>query len=134
MSVPCRTPGLICAHRLADDQQALKLLSRDPATLDRLGDEPSTALAVGSRANPDFRKTTMGEHAALIGEVFGFLSGDDGLIPEAWLAERIERCDRLEGDLDTLSMRLAHIRSWTYIAQRQDWLADPPIGRSCRVV
>ena len=121
---PAPRPGLIRAP-VADDQQALKLLSRDPATLDRLGDEPSLRLLWEVAQIPDFRKTTMGEHAALIGEVFGFLSGDDGLIPESWLAERIERCDRLDGDIDTLSMRLSHIRSWTYIAQRHDWLADP---------
>ena len=121
---PAPRPGLIRAP-VADDQQALKMLSRDPATLDLITDESALRLLWEVAQIPDFRKTTMGEHAALIGEVFGFLRGDEGLIPEAWLAERIERCDRLEGDIDTLSMRLAHIRSWTYIAQRQDWLADP---------
>jgi ATP-dependent RNA helicase SUPV3L1/SUV3 len=117
----------------ADDQQAMKLLSRDPDTLDLLGDgslhssgaNPALELLWQVAQTPDFRKTTVGEHSALIGEVFGFLSGDDGLIPESWMGERIERCDRLDGDLGTLSMRLAHIRTWTYIAQRNDWLADP---------
>lgn len=117
-------PGLIRAP-VADDQQALKLLSRDPHTVDLLADEQALRLLWDVAQIPDFRKTTIGEHAALIGEVFGFLRGDNGVIPENWLAERIERCDRLDGDIDTLSMRLAHIRSWTYIAQRQDWLADP---------
>ena len=121
---PAPRPGLIRAP-VADDQQALKMLSRDPDTLDLLGDENALRLLWEVAQIPDFRKTTMGEHATLIGELFGFLQSDVGLIPEAWLAERIERCDRLEGDIDTLSMRLAHIRSWTYIAQRQDWLADP---------
>ncbi len=117
----------------ADDQQALKLLSRDPDTLDSLGDgslhtsgaNPALELLWQVAQTPDFRKTTVGEHSALIGEVFGFLSGREGQIPESWMGERIERCDRLDGDLGTLSMRLAHIRTWTYIAQRNDWLADP---------
>jgi len=117
----------------ADDQQALKLLSRDPDTLDLLGDDslhssganPALELLWQVAQTPDFRKTTVGEHSALIGEVFGFLSGEEGQIPETWIGERIERCDRHDGDLGTLSMRLAHIRTWTYIAQRNDWLADP---------
>ena len=67
----------------------------------------------------------MGEHAALIGEIFAFLSQGEGFIPEHWLNHQIERCDRIDGDLDTLSTRLAHIRTSTYIAQRNDWLADP---------
>ena len=33
-------------------------------------------------------------------------------------------CDRTEGDIDTLANRIAHIRTWTFIANR-DWLADP---------
>jgi len=110
---------------VADDVQAAKLLSRDPATLDLLGDAARVRLLWEVAQIPDFGKTTMGEHAALVGEIFAFLCSDEGMIPESWLAERIERCDRVEGDLDTLSTRLAHIRSWTYIAQRNDWLADP---------
>ncbi len=121
---PAPRAGLMRAP-VADDQQALKLLSRDPDTLDLLGEEHRLRLLWEVTQMPDFRKTTLGEHSALIGEMFAFLCDDEGLIPEAWLSERIERCDRLDDDLDTLSMRLAHIRTWTYIAQRNDWLADP---------
>ena len=121
---PAPRAGLTRAP-VADDVQATKLLSRDPATLDLLGDEARVRLLWDVAQIPDFSKTTMGEHAALVGEIFAFLCADEGMIPESWLAERIERCDRAEGDLDTLSTRLAHIRTWTYIAQRNDWLADP---------
>ena len=117
-------PGLMRAP-IADDMQAAKMLSRDPATLDRLSDEMRVRLFWQVAQIPDFRKTTMGEHSALIGDVFGFVSDGEGHIPESWMADRIERCDVAEGDLDTLSTRLAHIRTWTYIAQRNDWLADP---------
>jgi ATP-dependent RNA helicase SUPV3L1/SUV3 len=30
--------------------------------------------------------------------------------------------DRLDGDIDTLMMRIAHTRTWTYITHRGDWL------------
>ena len=121
---PAPRPGLVRAP-VADDVQAAKLLSRDPTTLDRLSDESRVRLLWEVAQMPDFRKTTMGEHAALIGEIFAFLSQGEGFIPENWLSHQIERCDRIEGDLDTLSTRLAHIRTSTYIAQRNDWLADP---------
>ncbi len=121
---PAPRPGLVRAP-VADDVQATKLLSRDPATLDRLGDEGRVRLLWEVAQIPDFRKTTMGEHAALVGEIFAFLSQGEGFIPEHWLNHQIERCDRIDGDLDTLSTRLAHIRTSTYIAQRNDWLADP---------
>ena len=116
---PAPRPGLVRAP-VADDVQAAKLLSRDPTTLDRLSDESRVRLLWEVAQMPDFRKTTMGEHAALIGEIFAFLSQGEGFIPENWLSHQIERCDRIEGDLDTLSTRLAHIRTSTYIAQRND--------------
>jgi ATP-dependent RNA helicase SUPV3L1/SUV3 len=33
--------------------------------------------------------------------------------------------DRSDGDIDTLSNRIAHVRTWTFAANRPDWLADP---------
>ena len=33
--------------------------------------------------------------------------------------------DHVEGDIDTLSNRIAHIRTWTFAANRPDWLSDP---------
>ena len=35
------------------------------------------------------------------------------------------RQDRTDGDLDALSARIAEVRTWTYIANRPDWLRDP---------
>ena len=37
----------------------------------------------------------------------------------------MEQADRTDGDIDTLSTRIAHIRTWTFAANRPDWLADP---------
>ena len=34
--------------------------------------------------------------------------------------------DRADGDIDALSMRLARVRTLAYVANRADWLADPP--------
>ncbi len=36
----------------------------------------------------------------------------------------MSRLDRNDGDIDTLIARIAHIRTWTYIAHRSDWLAE----------
>jgi ATP-dependent RNA helicase SUPV3L1/SUV3 len=32
--------------------------------------------------------------------------------------------DRVDGDIDTLMARIAHIRTWTYITHRGDWVED----------
>ena len=45
--------------------------------------------------------------------------------PIDWFAKQIAQADRTDGDIDTLSNRIAHIRTWTFAANRPDWLADP---------
>src|SRR6202008_4192003 len=42
-----------------------------------------------------------------------------------WFGAQIEEADRTDGNIDTLSSRIAQIRTWTFVANRPDWLADP---------
>src|SRR6185437_16656244 len=52
------------------------------------------------------------------------LAGPQERLPTDWVAKQVQRLDRIDGDIDTLMARIAHIRTWTYIAHRPDWLAD----------
>ena len=38
--------------------------------------------------------------------------------------EEIDRLERVDGEIDTLVQRIAHIRTWTYITHRPGWLDD----------
>jgi ATP-dependent RNA helicase SUPV3L1/SUV3 len=73
---------------------------------------------------PDYRKIAPAAHAELVTTLFGFLM-QKGRIPDAWFAAQVEQTDRVDGDIDTLSGRIAQIRTWTFVANRPDWLADP---------
>jgi ATP-dependent RNA helicase SUPV3L1/SUV3 len=73
---------------------------------------------------PDYRKLAPAAHAELVTTLFGFLM-QKGKIPDAWFAAQVEQADRTDGDIDTLSHRIAQIRTWTFVANRPDWLADP---------
>jgi ATP-dependent RNA helicase SUPV3L1/SUV3 len=73
---------------------------------------------------PDYRKIAPAAHAELVTTLFGFLMRK-GRIPDAWFAAQVEQADRVDGDIDTLSGRIAQIRTWTFVANRPDWLADP---------
>ena len=83
---------------------------------------------------PDFRKTLTETHPDLVAEIFIFLQ-ERGTIPEGWMEEHIARLDTIEGDVDTLMARIAHVRTWTYITHRADWAADPEHwrGRTLRI-
>ena len=73
---------------------------------------------------PDFRKLSADEHAKMIRTLFQFLMSGAGHIPDDWMARQIARLDIAEGDVATLSGRLAHIRTFTYAAHRPRWVRD----------
>lgn len=108
--------------READDLLTLRALAEMPE-MRGLGGRVETRLLWDVCRVPDFRKVSLQEHANLCARLHGFLR-DGGGIPTDWLASQIRRIDRVEGDIDTLSKRLAYIRTWTYVAQRKGWVDD----------
>ena len=73
---------------------------------------------------PDYRKISPAAHAELVVTLYGFLRRE-GRISDDWFACQIAQADHIDGDIDTLSTRIAHIRTWTFAANRPDWLDDP---------
>ena len=58
----------------------------------------------------------------------------DGAVPADWFARHTAALDRTDGDIDTLSNRIAQVRTWSFVANRPDWLeGSPSIGRVLRV-
>lgn len=113
--------------RDADDLLALKALSALPEVQDRLTEPKRVQLLWDVCRIPDFRSSSGPEHTTLLTRIFEFLVGrglGGGRIPSDWLATAIKRIDRTEGDIDTLSRRLAYIRTWTYVTQRKNWVED----------
>ncbi|MET3842738.1 helicase-related protein [Bradyrhizobium sp. OAE829] len=73
---------------------------------------------------PDYRRLAPAAHAELVTTLYGFLM-KKGRIPDEWFAAQVDQADRVTGDIDTLSGRIAQIRTWTFVANRPDWLGDP---------
>ncbi len=108
--------------READDLRALKTLADLASIRDRLRHPRDLRLLWDVCRIPDFQGISSQEHANLLSRIFGFLQ--DGHVPDDWLAGQIRRIDKTEGGIDTLSKRLAYIRTWTYVAQRSGWVSD----------
>jgi ATP-dependent RNA helicase SUPV3L1/SUV3 len=110
--------------RMADDTLALEAVSRDPEV---------AALAIAPAAVgrlwevcqvPDYRKISAQNHAELVATLYKFLLTGEERIPVDWFAKQVAFADRTDGDIDTLANRIAHIRTWTFVSNRVDWLAD----------
>ena len=109
--------------READDLMALKTLAQDTEVMARASDGNAVKLLWDVCRIPDFRGISHAEHASLLQVIFGHLH-ERGHVPTDWFARQIKRIDRIDGDIDTLSKRLAYIRTWTYVAQRNGWVPD----------
>jgi ATP-dependent RNA helicase SUPV3L1/SUV3 len=74
---------------------------------------------------PDFRKLGVEHHARLVAMLYGYLSSGTGHVPHNVIAREITRLESVEGDIDTIAGRMSAARTWAYIANRADWLAEP---------
>lgn len=115
-------PSLI-RGRESDDYRTLAAMAGRDHILAMAGSGAAVRLLWDVCQIPDFRKTLNETHQGLIEQIYQFLM-DRGTLPDDWVLEQIGRLERVEGDVDTLMARLAHIRTWTYITHKSEWLQD----------
>jgi ATP-dependent RNA helicase SUPV3L1/SUV3 len=104
---------LVLEHAARDEE--IRALASNRDAVERLWDVCQV---------PDYRKIAPAMHAELVVTLYGFLMRE-GKIPVDWFSSQVAQADRTDGDIDTLSNRIAHVRTWTFVANRPDWLADP---------
>lgn len=102
----------------------------DLAVLRRLAEDPEIAGTVrGSGlvqrfwavcSLPDFRQHGAETHARFVARLWQDLA--HGQLGGDYVAKAITDLDNPAGDIDTLQMRIAAIRTWAYVAQRPDWV------------
>ncbi|WP_421590152.1 helicase-related protein [Shinella sp. M27] len=108
----------------AVDQQALEHLSRYPDVRDLATTPERVQKLWEACALPDYRRITPAQHADLISTLYADLV-KRGTVNEDFMGDQVRRADRTDGEIDTLSARIAQIRTWTYVSNRPGWLADP---------
>ena len=116
--------GRLARARNADDMIALETVSRDHAVARFAVSRQNVSRLWDVCQIPDYRKISAQDHAELVATLYKFLMAPEERIPEDWFAEQVALADRTDGDIDTLSNRIAHIRTWTFVSNRVDWLAD----------
>ncbi len=122
LTEPPPTPGLRRVHD-ADDHRTLLTLARDPAVADTLTGADRVKLLWKVCQIPDFRKTLAEDHVGLLRRIYLSLA-ERGCLPDDWVARSIERLAPTEGDIDTLTARISHVRTWTYVSNRPGWVDD----------
>ncbi|TKT75451.1 helicase-related protein [Aquamicrobium sp. LC103] len=106
------------------DARAFEHLSQDADVRGLATSRQHVSLLWDACALPDYRRIAPAQHADIIGSIYLDLARK-GHVDEDYLAEQVRRADATEGDIDTLSHRIAQIRTWTFVSHRPGWLADP---------
>ena len=120
---PSEEEGLIRAP-MADDLHALELVSRDDDIRAMARGHERVERLWDACQVPDYRKVSPMAHADLVATLFRALM-QEGHVSDDWFAARIREVNKTEGDIAMLSQRIAQVRTWTYVANRPDWLKDP---------
>jgi ATP-dependent RNA helicase SUPV3L1/SUV3 len=107
------------------DIEALEAVCRDESARALVGNQDDVTRAWEVCQIPDYRNISPAEHAHLVTRILGFLQTKPHQIPEDWFAKQLSFCDNLAGNIDALSQRISHVRTWTFIANRADWLEAP---------
>jgi ATP-dependent RNA helicase SUPV3L1/SUV3 len=107
----------------ADDYLTLSALMKRDDVMARAEGKAAVGLLWDVCQIPDFRRTLSDRHQEMIADIYVTLM-DRGVLDPDHIRRQVEMLDRTEGDVDALMARIAHIRTWTYIAHKPEWLRD----------
>lgn len=108
---------------IATDQLALEFVARNEAGQLARGLDGARLLWECCQI-PDYQGISPANHGEIVTRIYSDLVKHRH-VNEDWIAEQVRFCDNASGDIDTLSNRIKQIRTWTFVANRKNWLADP---------
>ena len=73
---------------------------------------------------PDFEKKAYGQHINIIDKVFQFLTTRKKRIPSSFMKDQLNGLEKNHGNVDLLSHRLSNVRTWSYVANKKNWVEN----------
>ena len=131
LALPVPEPRFVRVEQ-ADDFDLLRMVGARPSVFERATDPASVRLLWDICQVPDYRKLTLFDHATLLEDLFVTIV-DRGRLDPTFVATRIAKLDRTDGDIEHLVARLAAMRVWTYVCFQRDWV-EPGLEIAARDV
>ena len=107
-----------------EDEKALKFFLRDKNLNNVEFDEKKLNLLWECCQIPDFVKKTYGNHYQVIESVFKYLNSENGKISNEYMRLQLLKLDKLDGNVDSLSNRIANVRTWSYVSNKNNWIEN----------
>ena len=60
----------------------------------------------------------------MIGNVFKYLTSEKGKITDDYMRLQLVKLDKLDGNVDSLSNRIANVRTWSYVSNKNNWVEN----------
>jgi len=107
-----------------EDEKALKFFLRDKNLNEKKLNEFNLKLLWECCQIPDFVKKTYGNHYEVIGNVFKYLSSEKGKITDDYMHLQLMKLNKFDGNVDSLSNRIANVRTWSYVSNKNNWVEN----------
>jgi len=107
-----------------EDEKVLKYFLKDMVAHNIKNDKESLTLLWNCCQIPDFVKKTYGNHIEVVSKVFSFLNDKKGKITNDFMRLQLMKLDKLEGNVDSLSNRIANVRTWSYVSNKINWVEN----------
>ena len=107
-----------------EDEKALKFFLRDKSFEDINFSQEKLSLLWECCQIPDFVKKTYGNHYDVIRNVFNYLNSQNGKISDDFMHLQLMKLNKLEGNVDSLSNRIANVRTWSYVSNKNNWVEN----------
>jgi ATP-dependent RNA helicase SUPV3L1/SUV3 len=107
-----------------EDEKVLKYFLKDKTTYNIVDNKETLKLLWECCQIPDFVKKTYGNHIEVVGKVFSFLNNKNGKITDDYMRLQLIKLDKLEGNVDSLSNRIANVRTWSYVSNKINWVEN----------
>ncbi len=107
-----------------EDEKVLKYILKDTEKLQIFNNENELKLLWECCQIPDFVKKTYGNHLEVVGKVFNFLRESPGRITSKYMKQQLSILNKLDGNVDSVSNRIANVRTWSYVANKNGWVEN----------
>ncbi len=107
-----------------EDEKVLKYLINNQNEIDIKNDKTNLRLLWECCQIPDFVKKSYGKHLEIVIKVYKFLSENSRKIPNSYFKDQLKKLDKIEGNVDSISNRIANVRIWSYVANKSNWVEN----------
>ena len=123
LNLPPATPNLLRNRELMDEN-IFKFLTLESSPLKFNNGQNHISTLWECCQIPDFTKSSYNEHIEIIANVFNFLTSDKGKITNEWMRKQVSNLDNLIGNIDAIANRISHVRTWSYVANKRNWVEN----------